>query len=132
MDADIRKQSRRFYRVAGGVLLVYALISWRGHLEARAMIIAGIASALFSLEGLFPVFAALVFQGYLRFAVKIWSFLAKLFLVFFFYVIFTPYGLLIRWFIRDYLERKLEKKKRSYWIERPPSTSRDKACENPF
>jgi hypothetical protein len=126
------KKVRQFYWIVGAALSVYAVIAWRhGHLT-RGKVMVGVALTLLCLHYLLPAVSLVLFQANQKLLSKIGSVLTKLFLIIFFYAIFTPYGLLIRLFQKDPLRRKYEPQRISYWINRTPSEAQDKSCENPF
>jgi len=48
---------------------------------------------------------------------KITDFFLKILFFIIFFLVVTPFGLLLRLFGIDYLQRRLEKEKNSYWTE---------------
>ncbi len=132
MDKDLRKKSGQFYGILSGVLLIYAGLAWMHHHVLRSKVMAGVSLVLLVIYAFMPNFSWVLFQAQQRLLSKVGALLTKIFMIFFFYVIFTPYGFLIQWLRKDVLQRKFEPEKQSYWIERPYSESMDKDCENPF
>lgn len=124
--------SRRFYRTVPFVLWAAAAFAlWRGH-RVPALVAAGIGTSLLLLRLALPSAADVFFRVWSGLLSKLGEFVTKAFMVVFFYVIFTPYGLLMR-LGGDPLKRRFEPSRASYWILRPRATERDdKACENPF
>lgn len=132
MSQATPKQARRFYWIIGTVLTVYATLAWRNGHFTRSKVMVGVALTLLCIHYVLPGLSLSLFQLNQRLLSKLGSFLTKLFLILFFYVIFTPYGVLIRLFQKDPLQRALEPKRTSYWIPRGNPETQGKECENPY
>ncbi len=132
MSQGTLKQARRFYWIIGTALSVYAFLAWRNAHFTRSKAMLGVALMLLCIHYALPGFSLSLFQLNQRFLSKLGALLTKLFLILFFYVIFTPYGILIRFFQKDPLQRALEPKRASYWVRRGDAEAQSKACENPY
>lgn len=112
-----RKKLRGFGFLMGFACFAFALFSAlrHGHIHLALAVTGGIF-----------FFCALSAPGILRPAYVLWMRLAyvlswvntRLILILVFYLVFTPYGLLMRLFGNDPLERRLERGRGSYWIKK--------------
>lgn len=112
------KELRTFGLSLGGACLVWAgILWWRGKPGASLWLV-----------GIAPVLAllALTVPAALRPIQRVWMPVARgiahaitwLFLTIAYYLVITPYGLLMRMTGNDPLERKYEPERASYWIQR--------------
>jgi hypothetical protein len=110
---------RRFGLSVGGVFLALgALLAWRNHPTIGTIL--GVPGALLVLGGLVvPRWLAPVERGWMRFAVVVGAFNARIILGLAYYVVITPVGVVMRLFGRDPLDRRLGTGD-SYWRKRPP------------
>lgn len=132
-DAGLKK-ARKFYLVFCGVLLAHSVIAFTRHHGLAGRISGGVAIFLITLHFLAPALSVTVYNLYTALFSFLGRLLTKVFMVLFFYVIFSPYGFFLRLVRGDLLCRKWEPGAESYWMERKkaaPEVS-DKACENPF
>lgn|GEM_PF-2875571 len=125
--------SKRFYRVVPFILAgVSCFTFYRGH-AAFGWAAGGFCAFLVVLRLASASAADAFYRLYSGLLTKLGELLTKLFMIVFFYVIFAPYGLLVRALQGDALKRRLEPVRDSYWIHRPKPTEKDdKACENPY
>jgi hypothetical protein len=76
----------------------------------------GIASLILMVSGLvFPILLKPLNFIWMSFAVVLGYFMNRLILGILFYIVMTPIGLLAKLFGKDFLDRKIEKEKSSYW-----------------
>ena len=113
-----RKELRDFGLALGVVCLLWAgILYWRGHLGAIKWLL-GASPVL--------VLLALTFPRALRPIHFVWMPVAKgiakavtwLLLTLVFFLVFTPYGIVMRLIGRDSLDRKWDPAAKSYWIQR--------------
>ncbi|MBT5874491.1 MAG: hypothetical protein HOH43_13820 [Candidatus Latescibacteria bacterium] len=90
-------------------------------------------SAFFLVTGLFirPVLKPL-FIGWMTFAHALAWFNTRLIMGVSFFVLFTPIGLVMRLFGKDFLNVRIEKESPSYWSRRTPETLELKRYEQLF
>ncbi|MCM8757727.1 MAG: SxtJ family membrane protein [Candidatus Omnitrophica bacterium] len=109
-----RKSLRRFT-----LMLVIVLFLWGTFLSLKHKEV----YLYFYLIGLIFILIGLICPGLIKPLYIIWMrtayviswFITHLILIVLFYLIVTPYGLFMRMFGYDPLERKIEKRKDSYW-----------------
>lgn len=132
MDLDLVKKSLKFYRIFCPVLLAVAGASyWTGH-AVRAAVLTGLSLCLLVFHLALPERAAAFFKAYSAFMSKAGGWLTRVFMILFFYVIFTPYGLLVRTLQGDVLKRRFDASAGSYWIPKNETDNAAERCERPF
>ncbi|MBI3315813.1 MAG: hypothetical protein HYZ87_02425 [Candidatus Omnitrophica bacterium] len=130
----LMKKARKFYLIFCGVLFLHSAIALARHHGFAAGVSGILGVSLLTVHFLAPALSVTLYNLYTALFMFLGKTLTKLFMVLFFYVILTPYGLLLRLLKGDMLFRALDPKRKSYWIERPagdPEVS-DRRCENPF
>ncbi|KPK98787.1 MAG: hypothetical protein AMJ95_02250 [Omnitrophica WOR_2 bacterium SM23_72] len=75
--------------------------------------------ALFLLGTLVSPLAKFLYFIWMKLAFSIEWVVTRLIMCLIFYLMFTPLGLVMRWFGKDFLDRRIEKEKKSYWQEKP-------------
>ena len=117
-NLDLSRQSlRKFGSTMGIVLSLIAVFVFLAHKHSIAP--AALLSAFFFLSSLInPVILKPIYIFWMRLAFILSWINTRLILIVVFYLIFSPIGLLIRLFGKDLLERKIDKDKRSYWIQK--------------
>jgi hypothetical protein len=76
--------------------------------------------------GLLLIILGFIFPSVLRPIYKIWMLLAffiggivsRVILTVLFYVVLTPIGLVLRLFGKDILDKKFDKRRKSYWVKK--------------
>lgn len=125
---DFEKRMKLFYAIVPCVLFAWAGVAlWREH-AARAAVLASIGAVLLALRYLLPSAAAALFRAQAALLGRIGSFLTKAFMTIFFYVIFCPYGALMRLFGGDLLHRRPDPKLKTYWLPKKEKPN----CETPY
>ena len=114
---DLSRQSlRKFGLTMGIVLSLIAIFVFLAHKHSIAP--TALLSAFFFLSSLInPVILKPIYIFWMRLAFILSWVNTRLILIAVFYLIFSPLGLLIRLFGKDLLDRKIDKNKRSYWIQ---------------
>ena len=132
MDLEALKKSRRFYCIFCPVLVSVAALSFfTGH-AVRAGVLAAVSLALLTLHLALPDPAAALFEVYSSLMSKIGALATKVFMILFFYAIFTPYGFIVRVFQGDALKREIDASVKSYWISKSEADNDSERCERPF
>lgn len=132
MGREALKKSRRFYAIFCPVLLAVAALSHcTGH-SARAGVLAGLSLALLAFHRALPEKAAAFFEAYSSLMSKIGALVTRVFMILFFYVIFTPYGFLARALQGDALKRKIDASAGTYWIPKSEADNASERCQRPF
>ncbi len=121
-DKDFVKRKKVFFiAVFCGCLIYTSLAIWRHH-TTRATVIGSIGAFLMFIYIFLPPVSDALFRLHTAILTKIGEFLTKAFMILFFYVIFCPYGFLLRLTCGDLLKRAIEPDKSSYWIEKKEET----------
>jgi hypothetical protein len=126
-NREVRKFGVMFAIICGAV----AAYSFYRHGSAWPWFLTG--GALFAVGGL--VFRSLlrpIYIGWMKFAFVLGWVNTRLILGVFFYGILTPVGLGMRLFGWDPLTRKIDRKAKTYWVERPEGTFDPKKYERLF
>ncbi len=79
-----------------------------------------ISFTFFVIASIVPVRLRPVYSFWMKLAVVLGWINTRILLFLFFYLVLTPIGLLMRLFGKDFLDRKFEKEKASYWAKREP------------
>ena len=110
---------RKFGLTVGGAFLVFGAIRSYFHFGNVAFVLFGIGGVLRVSGILFPAALAPVEKWWMAMAEVLAFVNTRIILTIFFYLIFTPIGLVLRMF-KDPLNRKLHDGNMSYWIRRQP------------
>ena len=113
-----RKELRTFGISLGVVCLIWAgILWWRGHTGAIPYLI-GASPVLILLGLVAPIALYPLHRVWMPVAKGIARALTWLLLTLAYYLVFTPFGIVMRMFGRDALHRKLEPASESYWEKR--------------
>lgn len=111
------KAIRRFGFILAGLLFLMAGFLWYQNRESWTWWTAGgLASLLASL--LFPKVIQPFYMGLTALTIPIGYVISRLILITMFVIFFVPVGLLSRLFGRDLLDRRLNKKATTYWLNK--------------
>ncbi len=125
------KKLREFGLLIGFIaVIISALLIYKGN--NSYLYFGGIGLALILLGIVFPK-ALLPFQkGWMIFAVILGFFSTRIILGILFYLVITPMGLAAKLFGKDFLDRKTESEKISYWIKRKETEYGKEETERQF
>ena len=124
---------RKFALVIAGALLVLAsLIYFFGTHPQRAFWLIATAAVLLAVGLPFPKLLKPLHSGWMAFALAIGWIMSRILLTFFFFLVLTPMGLLLRIFGKDLLQQKLEPERKSYWIKKDRSDGGNERYERQF
>ena len=113
-----RKELRTFGISLGVVSLIWAAVmAWRGKAGAVPWLV-GAAPVLFALAWLAPAALRPVHLVWMPVARGIARAMTWLMLTTVFYLVFTPYGVILRLLRKDALDRRIDRGRSSYWITR--------------
>jgi multisubunit Na+/H+ antiporter MnhG subunit len=126
-----RKKLREFGFLIGGILVVIAAVLFYYGKDSYYY---------FSAGGLLLIIPALVYPKLLLPLHKLWMafsvvlgyFSTRLILGILFYLVITPMGLAAKLFGKDFLDRKIEKEKVSYWVIRGEESNTKEETERQF
>ena len=105
--------------IIGGVLL------WRGKPTAPYFLV---AASLFLISGLFfPNFLKPIERIWMRFAEFMSAIMTRIILTLTFYLIITPFGLVLKIVGKDILKKNIDKSSPSYWVP----VEKDGPCTRP-
>jgi hypothetical protein len=126
-----RKELRQFGLTMGIVLgLLGGFFLWRGKVYYSSFFI---ISILFLFLGLvLPVLLKPIQKIWMVLAILMGWFMTRIILIILFYLIVTPVGLLARLFGKDFLNRKFEINRDSYWIPKKTIKFDKRNYENQF
>ena len=126
-----KKELREFGLTVGVILVILGSVAlWRG--KAIAIYLLG--------PGIFLVASGLAIPRILKPLHKIWMslaiiigfFVSRIILSLLFCVVLTPVGLALRIFGKDTLDRRIEKSRDSYWLEKENKIKDKASYENQY
>ncbi len=126
------KSDLRKFGITVGIVvgLIGGLLLWRGK---DIYVYFLIASAFLIIWGLlFPNVLLPLQKAWMTIAVVIGWFMTRIILSVLFYIIFTPTGLIARALGKEFLELKIDKSRKSYWIYREERPFDKKDYERQF
>ena len=113
-----RKELRNFGLSLGVVCLIWAgILWWRGHMGAIPWLV-GAAPVLAVLALVAPVALWPIHKVWMPLAKGLARVITWLVLTLAFYLVFTPYAVILKLLRKDPLDRKIEKDRDSYWTQR--------------
>ena len=113
-----RKDLRTFGLTLGGACLVWAGILWWRGKPSAAVWLAGIGPALALIALAVPQALRPLHSVWMPAARAVAHAVTWIFLTLAFYLVITPYGIIMRMTGKDPMERKFEPARASYWIPR--------------
>lgn len=114
----MEKQSRNFGLLTGVVSLVSCFTAMLGTSAKICLLVTGISCILIAL--IRPRWLFLPTKGWLVFGDLLHRIMSPILVALLFFLVFTPFGFLVRLFHTDFLGIKLDHKRSSYWVERNP------------
>ena len=125
------RELREFGITIGSILIVFGDVAlWRGKPFWPYPLTAGIAFALLGLT--VPSVLKGLQKAWMGLGIVLGFFVSRIVLSVLFYGIITPTGFMMKLLGKDILDERIDKKKSSYWHERP-TTARPKASyENQY
>ena len=118
MQGASPSELRRFGLTVGGMFLLLGLASWwRGH-EWPPRVFWTVGALLVVPGLLFPAVLGPVQRGWMRFAMVLGEVNSRIILTVMFFLVFAPFGWILRTFFRDPLDRSLEGDESTNWIKR--------------
>ena len=113
-----RKELRQFGIALGVVCLLWsALLWWRGHPGPIPWLL-GASPVLILLGLIWPAALYPLHRVWMPFAKGLARVLTWILLAAVFWLVFTPYGIVMRALGKDPLERRIDRQRASYWIRR--------------
>jgi membrane-associated phospholipid phosphatase len=112
-----KKSLRKFGITMGIALLVIAALIMARH-KQNALVAVTISMLFFVFTFSLPILLKPIYIFWMRLAFILGWINTRLILIIMFYLVFTPIGLVIKLFGLDLLDRKIEKEKHSYWINK--------------
>ena len=119
VQPDRRKLRKFGLTVAAGFTILGLVSRWRGHTLAP-QVMWTLAALLLAPALVAPMLLAPVERVWMTIGGWLAWFNTRVILTVLFYIVVTPVGLLMRLF-RDPLDRRLDGKTASYWIQRTPA-----------
>jgi len=116
-DAAVTRQARRSTLLVGGVAAAIAAWNlWQGR-ETPAWLLGSAAAALLLTGAVWPAGSRVFFSGWMRLAALLGYVNSRILLGLVYFLVITPYGLVMRLFGRDVLQRRGAAPD-SYWVPR--------------
>ncbi|MCM8760773.1 MAG: SxtJ family membrane protein [Candidatus Omnitrophica bacterium] len=126
-----RKQLREFGLTIGGVLLMLGgLAMWRGKTSWPYLLCSG--SSFLALGIVFPEVLKPLQKAWMALGLVIGFFVSHGILAILFYFVITPIGLLIKFFGKDVLDQRIDKRRDSYWHMRTGPARTKESYENQY
>jgi len=114
-----RRELRKFSWVVGGILLLLAAVLWyRDPARGTAPVLAWIGAPLIALGIVVPAVLKPLYYAWMSLAVVLGFVMTRVLLTVFFFVVLTPFGLVIRLLGRDLLHRRLDRQAATYWLDK--------------
>lgn len=114
-----RRELRKFSWVVGGILLLLAAFLWyRDPAHGTAPVLAWIGAPLIALGTVVPGVLKPLYYAWMSLAVVLGFVMTRVLLTVFFFVVLTPFGLVIRLLGRDLLHRRLDRQAATYWLDK--------------
>ncbi len=113
-----RRSLRKFGITMGIAFLVITFLILLRH-KHSILITSCISLGFFAAAFIMPMALKYIYIFWMRLAFVLAWVNTRIILIFIFYLVFTPIGLVMKIFRKDLLERKIEKEKGSYWHIRP-------------
>lgn len=118
LDQD-RKSLRSFaFVMAGALTVIGLLIFFFGEVQERAFGFGGIALILLLVGLTIPHILKPVHTAWMALAFFLGYFVSRILLSVIFFLLITPIGFVMRVFGKDFLNRKIEPERESYWLDR--------------
>jgi len=108
---------RKFGLAVGGVFLLIAAIGWWFG-KSWAPIPAYIGAPLVILGAVLPAVLKPIYLAWMSMAIVLGSFMTRVLLTIFFFLVIVPVGLFFKLIGRDALNRKIDRDAETYWIEK--------------
>jgi hypothetical protein len=124
-------QLREFGVTMGAILIVLGDIAlWRGRGSYPYLLGVGIVFSVlaFARPGVLKPFQ----KAWMELGIIIGFFVSRIILAVVFYAIMTPISLGMRLFGKDLLNERIDKKRISYWLERPAAITPRESYENQY
>ena len=131
-DIKSKKRDVRNFGVTVGIILliISGFLFWKEKESFQIFLAIGITLFLTTIA--IPVVLKPVYWIWMIFAIILGWFMTRVILSLLFYVIFTPIGLTLRFFGKQFLELRWEKSKESYWNFRTNEPLQNENYEKQF
>ncbi len=126
------KELRKFGIVLGLILGAFGLIHYLKHHVNAWPWFWGFAAAAILVALIYPVALRPVYRVFTKVTHAIGWFNTRVILILLYYLLLTPIGLIMRLFGKEPLDRKIEKEKESYWIQRAVVKAAPESLEKQF
>jgi len=119
-----KKDLRQFGLLVGAILAVLgAFLLWRGRPSYPYFLVPGL---ILIFSGAVVPQVLLPFQkAWMIISIILGFFVSRALLVLIFYAVLTPMGLVMKMLGKDILDERIDKNKKSYWIDRIPAEEKD-------
>jgi hypothetical protein len=126
-----KKEYRKFGITVGIVIvLISVFLFWKSKGGAPYLLGTGLVFILFGIAT--PNILKYIYLIWMSFAVVMGFFVSRLILSLFYFIIFTPVGVVTRLLGKDLLKEKWNTKATSYWITREPKPYDPKSSEQQY
>ena len=109
-----KTELRKFGFTVGGVLLIIGIVLLYFEKSSHPYFL-GIGGLLIILGAVLPKILLPIQKAWMALAVDLGFIMTRVILSILYYLVITPIGLLAKLFGKDFLDRKIEKDKNTYW-----------------
>lgn len=114
-----RRELRKFSWVVGGILLLLAAWIWYRHpASGTAPVLAWIGGPLIAVGLAAPQVLKPLYYAWMSLAVVLGFVMTRVLLTVFFFLVMTPFGLVMRLMGKDPLNRRFDRRASTYWIDK--------------
>ena len=126
-----KRDLRKFGITIGIILLIITgFLFWKEKESFEILLTFGVAFGILGIT--IPFILKPIFWVWMVFATILGWIMTRVILSFLFYIIFTPIGLILRFFGKQFLELRWDKSKESYWNYRTNEHLKKGTYENQF
>ncbi len=118
----LQSTTQDYRKFSIGASVLFALLAtyflWKGKDVRFVYGFYGVGTVFLLIGMIYPILVKPVYVGWMKFAYLLGEVNTRIILLFVFILTILPIGILFRIFRKDLLDSKLEKSKKSYWLER--------------
>lgn len=113
------KSLRKFGITVGTVLcIIFGIMFWQEVFPSFRLYLIGFGIFLIIFGLLFPKLLTHVYRVWMALAIMLGWIVSSIILIFLFYLVLTPIGLIAKIFKKKFMDLEFTEKKDSYWIEK--------------
>ncbi len=113
-----QKKLREFGLLVGGVLAGFALLFWWRQ-KSYFPAVAAVSGALIFFGAAWPAALKPLYRAWMTLAMLLGWVMTRVLLTLLYFLTFTPIAFILKLTGKDFMSRKIERDKASYWIPKP-------------